>query len=118
MGPFFDMDAARWRTSIVCLADEFEYLQAKPEQVVVVDLVKACFAEGQELHIAGKLRTSWRSNADDSRLEKTVTIIEQAADLKEHCVCHWRNPLFRGQIERVLSATPPHDSNQYLPGLI
>ena len=47
MGPFFDMDDTRWRTSIACLADEFEYLLAQPEQVIVVDLVKACFAKGR-----------------------------------------------------------------------
>jgi hypothetical protein len=117
-GPFFDMDAIRWRTSIACLADELEYLKTKPEHLIVVDLAKACFVEGRELDARGKLRAAWKSDQEDARLEKTVTMIEQALNLKDHCVCHWRNPEFRTQIERALKATPPHDPDQYLPGLI
>jgi hypothetical protein len=113
--PEEDMDAAMWRTSVECLADEFEYLQAVPKQVIVVKWVKDFFKPEATLNRSGELRRRWRDDPKDVRLDRVLEVIEQARDLNDHHVSGWKSRTFRGEMERALAATPAHDPNQYDP---
>jgi hypothetical protein len=110
--PEEDMDTTMWRTSVECLADEFDYLQAVPKQVIVVKWVKDFFKPEATL---SKLRRQWRDDPKDVRLDRVLEVIEQARDLDDHHVSGWKSRTFRGEMERALAATPAHDHNQYDP---
>jgi hypothetical protein len=113
------MDVIGWQLAVECLADELEYLEAVPEQVIVVEkYVKRCFGLNGPLHKSGELRTNWRTSQQHARLDRLLTLIEEALALPDKCVCFWTTPGFKGQIERALKTTPQHDTNLYVPGLL
>jgi len=113
------MDAIGWQLSVECLADELEYLEAIPDQVIVVERhLKRCFGRDGPLRKAGELRTKWRASQEYARLDRMLTIIEQALALPDKCVCFWTTPAFKVQIERALKTAPQHDTNLYVPGLL
>jgi hypothetical protein len=117
--PEQDMDRSRWQLSVECLSDEFDYLEAVPEQIIVVRTVNRFLERGGTLHRMKELRMEWRDSQSNIRLDRTLELIEQARDLEHHLVDHW-NPRratnsngFRNQMEKALAATPPHDARVY-----
>lgn len=119
--PFENMDEYGWQVSVECLADELEYLQAKPEQIIVVaGYVERCFSQGQEgwLHKGGKLRTQWKECEKHSRLDHWLAVVEDALAIRDHQVCFWTTTGFKERIETALKTMPPHDTTQYLRGLL
>lgn len=111
--PEEDMDEERWRISVECLADEFEYLEAVPKQIIVVKWVNGFLKPRAKLHRMGDLRKRWRNDKSLARLDRALDLIEQASQLPDHCVPGWKSTAFRSEIAKALAASPPHDPSQY-----
>ena len=110
-----DMNPTRWRVSVECLADEFDYLlQDGWKQLIVVEMTKQLFKPSAPLYKMGQLRRAWQSNANDQRLDATLDIVELALKNGQY-VRHWQTEGegFKDDMARALARMPPHSAALY-----
>jgi hypothetical protein len=109
------MNPTRWRVSVECLADEFDYLlQDGWKQLIVVEMTKQLFKPSAPLYKMGQLRRAWQSNANDQRLDATLDIVELALKNGQY-VRHWQTEGegFKDDMARALARMPPHSAALY-----